>query len=524
VKATFSQILDHTHEGDKIKMAVSFTARKSSSPLEHWPWDFDEFENSLLSSYHTMDWKKRMFTSLVLVAKFLNDKLGSDQGFEINRILKHGLWNALEGSSVLECNGGVLLQMLGVMQVAALEEWLFHCNPAASSFAISLSVESYGFKKRHVVHDKDLCGTDVDSRADEIARYFCRVRPTCVLNIIPNFSRYCAMELGVKDPNKNNMYYGVGVTCRSVDAATNTPLYAAFPLHFLREYLSRHRDKTPQNTSHDASFDGADDDENDSSPSTNNAKRGKADQEVVLNEGDEDDVAAATNINMNIASICEQFGFPHWGRTLIILVDFLRNSYHVEPFAIFGSVLPSFLMPYSAKMDAKFIRQMSLLSGISVFAVKFQYYCVDARYAPGECLKLNKTSTSTATAASCLKNLSFTTGLFPCYSGLSQQHYVAQRFFRYDHHKKYLDDCLHNLEGSCDFVRSDGAAARMEVTFKVKNVAANDYFADLKQSFIGLLEVVQHILKHFDITKELATCIEFFGKGVRSRTDFVVSA
>jgi hypothetical protein len=37
------------------------------------------------------------------------------------------------------------------------------------------------------------------------------------------------------------------------------------------------------------------------------------------------------------------------------------------------------------------------------------------------------------------------------------------------------------------------------------------------------LEVVQHILKHFDITKELATCIEFFGKGVRSRTDFVVS-
>lgn len=513
-KAMFTQVFDGAHEGDKMRIAVSFTDRKLKSQRQ-WPLSFDGCECELIKNYHAMDWKERMFTALLLAAKYLNEQLGTPQAFMSNRALNLLGSGAAKGRNSMQCNGGVMLYFLAVLQAAALEEWVLHTFPEAKSFDLAVSVESYGFKQRHAVPHSMLFGETLESRADEIASYFQNLRPTCVVNVIPRFSTYCSQAIGINDPTLNNMYFGVGATCRGVDVTNdNAPLYAAFPLRTVREYLETLRMRSGGSSSPKRDTEN-DEDDSDGQP---NAKRRPVNHEVVFEEGDENEVGESFSIHVALLSICERFKIPQNGRTHVIIIDFHGNEFRVDQYPTWGGMLTSNLQPFSAIMNAKYVRIMSSSGPDSCFIVKVQSYCVDARYAIGEAFMFQKGCSITGIATFCLQDLSIV--IEPPQQKSSDSDPVMQHL-RYDHHKKHLDDCEDYLKTTCMFVRKDGVTSRLEVTFK--STRFNDHTQSWRDAFSGLLKMVSSTLRFYDICNEVATCAEFFARGVRCRTDLLVS-
>jgi energy-coupling factor transporter ATP-binding protein EcfA2 len=381
-----------------------------------------------------------------------------------DRLRRLGFAKVAMGNDYFECNGGSLLYLLGALQVVALEERLSFLDPSKAHY-VTISVETYGNKASSAAFLSDLSGSTPEDKADEIIRLL-DLNTNGSINIIQRFSAYCAQTLGVKDPNSNNLYLGVGATCHGFLKNEGRPLWSAFPLSALRRYLSNDNDTLKYCT--------------DTVP----------------------------------PSILEGYCIPEKGLTNISLQDWFDNMFKIYSYPINAGIVPSDSQPYTAIMCDKDLQTMSASHENDSFLMKLQHYSVNAREAIGETGKWHDYSKLTAIVALCLKAFSITTDINPLDN-------TATKVYRNDHHTEHLNNVFEHLKVNSEVTRESGNTSRMEIT--CKSMRFNRHHLSLRQAFVELLGIVDNVSQYYDIAEPVATCTEFFAHGLRARSDFAVS-
>ena len=499
-KKLYFQVCQVNHEGEMFRLAASFRERPSTpdAPPKPWLLKHDEVDLIFLEGYAGFEWKKRMFTALVLVAKFIQTRVGSEEGFIAVQHLRALGWAAVEGSHVFTCRGGCLVYLLAVIQVAALEERLRYVSPGSQSYHISVSIETFGAKSRNVVQFGKLPAGTYKDKANIIMKEL-QLRSTCVVNIIHRFSSFCANELHMTDPTKNNLFIGVGVSCRGENVFGDGPLYSTCPLSLVRERICRGCT-------------------NSSSEPIN--KRARIDPLTSDDDEEEaqvdDEHQKAVEHNGVIHSICEGFAIPEKGRTDVVFTDSNQCHWRVDPYPTYFFIIPSNLNPFTAKMRYSDVLRMSLMFLCSAFTVKLQTYCGEARNAFGESHFMSEGHAMTALVGACLKGLSL---IAVASSQIADGHPAV--VLRSDHALGHLNECHRYAKMNAEHIRRNGATGRIEITYK--STRLNDHSDSFIDAFADLLEIFHATMMHYSIANEVATCFEFATQGIRTRTDFVLS-
>lgn len=154
-KGRYTLITDgggHHEEVMRIGLALRPLSKPSPTVTKWKDTHFDQIEKTLLENYHTRKSNERLFTAMVLAAKFINQKSKCAQANCYNDELIRGMEGA-KGLNVLHCHGGIMLHVLACLQLALLEEWNTSVQAEVSydavpRYSVSASLETYGGKSR----------------------------------------------------------------------------------------------------------------------------------------------------------------------------------------------------------------------------------------------------------------------------------------------------------------------------------------------------------------------------------------